>query len=187
MEIQSPAGGGRLQEPCGARERVRVLYGEQVLDHLSLPMRGFLARQGMVFIATADSRGECDCSFWTGSPEFAGALDNETLAYAEYKGTGVSNSLRNISENPHIGMLFVDPFESAAVFHIRGRARIVVNGAIVNRPDLPERVRRDNAGEGGCRPERWVMVDVEEAHLRHSRRMPLREKPDNDLRGKESS
>jgi hypothetical protein len=108
MEIQSSAGRGRLQEPCGAPERVRVLYGEQVLDHLSPTIRRFLTRQGMVFIATADSRGECDCSFWTGSPGFVRTLDNETLAYAEYRGTGVRNSLRNLSENPHIGMLFVD-------------------------------------------------------------------------------
>ncbi len=71
--------------------------------------------------------------------------------------------------------------------HIHGRARIVETGALVNRPYLPERVPRDIAGEGGCRPERWVMVEVEEAHLHHARRVPLPEKPDADLRGKESS
>jgi hypothetical protein len=45
-----------------------------------------------------------------------------------------------------------------------------------------ERVRVLYAGAGGCKPERWVMV--EEAHLHHARWVPP---PEKRLRGKESS
>jgi uncharacterized protein len=53
-------------------------------------------------------------------------LDEKTLAYPEYRGNGVMSSLGNISENPHVGLLFVD-FTDKIGLHVNGRARIVEN------------------------------------------------------------
>ena len=57
-----------LQREHGTTRRAAAFYEKQMLDHLNSTMRDFIARQEMVFIATADSKGECDCSFRAGKP-----------------------------------------------------------------------------------------------------------------------
>ena len=57
-----------LQQHFGTQARAAAFYQHQMLDHLNAEMCAFIARQEMVFIATADSHGECDCSFRAGLP-----------------------------------------------------------------------------------------------------------------------
>jgi predicted pyridoxine 5'-phosphate oxidase superfamily flavin-nucleotide-binding protein len=119
-----------------------------MLNHLNPLMCAFIARQELVFIATADAHGACDCSLRAGLPGFVRVLDAQTLIYPEYRGNGVLASLGNISENPHIGMIFVDFFESTVGLHVNGKAEIMENAALLNRPDVPEEVRQDMAVGG---------------------------------------
>src|SRR5262249_1827317 len=91
--------------------------------------------------ATADSHGECDCSFRAGLPGFVHVLDAKTLIYPEYRGNGVLASLGNIAENPHIGMFLADFLQSTVGLHINGTAQTLENDALRRRPDLPEEVR----------------------------------------------
>jgi uncharacterized protein len=63
-------------------------------------MMSFIARQEIAWIATADSHGECDCSFRAGPPGFVQVLDARTLRYPEYRGNGIMASLGNILDNP---------------------------------------------------------------------------------------
>ena len=49
----------------------------------------------MVWIATADAHGECDCPFRAGPPGFVQVLDDQTARYPEYRGNGVMASLGN--------------------------------------------------------------------------------------------
>ena len=51
-----------LQQKFGSRERATRFYDRQIHDHLTQQMQTFIRRQEMVFIATADARGNCDCS-----------------------------------------------------------------------------------------------------------------------------
>jgi len=44
-------------------------------------MREFIARMEMAFIATADGRGECDCSFRAGPPGFLRVIGDQMIAY----------------------------------------------------------------------------------------------------------
>ena len=149
----------------------------QMLDHLNAAMRAFIAEQEMVFIATADAHGACDGSFRAGVPGFVRVLDAKTVLYPEYRGNGVLASLGNIAENPHIGLFFVDFFQSTVGLHINGTAQILENDAVVVcRPDVPEAVRQDIAVVGGRKPERWVMVEVEEAYIHCSKHIPLLKK-----------
>lgn len=48
-------------------------------------MKEFIARQEMLFIATADLKGECDSSFRAGPPGFVHVIDDRTLTYPEDK------------------------------------------------------------------------------------------------------
>ena len=112
------AGEHVLQQTYGTRARAESFYRNQVLEQLNLVMQEFIARQEMVFIATADAGGECDSSFRAGRPGFVRVLDERTMAYPEYRGNGVLASLGNISENAHVGMLFLDFFDSTIGLHV---------------------------------------------------------------------
>ena len=145
-----------VQDRCGTWERAQAFYDHQWLDYLNPQMRAFIGRQEMVFIATADSQGDCDASFRAGLPGFVHVLDEKTLTYPEYRGNGVKASLGNITENPHIGLLFIDFFEAKIGLHVNGRAQILSSEELLQRPSSPRgcgRTSRLRVGVGqnnGC-------------------------------------
>ena len=181
--MASPGSRGEheLQQRFGTTKRAVAFYNNQVLGHLNPLMQAFIAHQEMLFIATADAHGECDCSFRAGLPGFVHILDEKTLLYPEYRGNGIVASLGNIAENPHIGMIFIDFFESTVGLHVNGTATLMENAALMDRPDIPDEIRQDIAVEGGRQPERWVMVEVEEAYIHCSKHIPLLEKRDKTI------
>jgi predicted pyridoxine 5'-phosphate oxidase superfamily flavin-nucleotide-binding protein len=95
-----------LQDKSGTRQRAEQFHDRQVLDHLNPRMRSFVERQEMVFVATADGVGECDSSLRAGPPGFVQILDQQHLAWPEYRGNAVMASLGNITENPHVRPAF---------------------------------------------------------------------------------
>lgn len=127
----------------------------------------------MVFIATADASGECDCSFRNGPPGWVYIINEKTLAYPEYRGNGVLASLGNILENPHIGMIFIDFFDSAIGLHVNGKARVFKDQKILKGGLFPGALKKDAAQKAGLKPECWVIVEVEEAYIHCSKHIPL--------------
>jgi uncharacterized protein len=157
--VESPGSFGEheLQRRYGSQDRARRFYHRQLLDRLNDPMIEFIGRQEMVWIATADGRGECDCSFRAGPPGFVQVLDARTIRYPEYRGNGVMASLGNICENPHVGMVFLDLDRERIGLHVNGRARIV---------------EADDHGVQRPRVERWVEVRVQEAYIHCRKHLP---------------
>ncbi len=125
-------------------------------------MREFMAKMQMAFIATSDADGECDNSFRAGPPGFIRVLDAKTVCWPEYKGNGVMASMGNLVENPHVGILFVDFFETAVGLHVNGHATIVDNTAMEAFAPLLDRLDFATpahvAPEAKKTPERWVVV-----------------------------
>jgi predicted pyridoxine 5'-phosphate oxidase superfamily flavin-nucleotide-binding protein len=161
------AGEHFLQERYGTTERAERFYSQQMLDHLNDQMREFLSRQEMMFVATADRRGECDCTFRAGPPGFVRVLDRGRLAWPEYRGNGVMASLGNIGENAYAGLLFVDFFRDVIGLHVNGPARVVEDAAMRTAyRDLP------SDPVPGRRPERWVTVHVDEAYIHCAKHIP---------------
>ncbi|WP_416309370.1 pyridoxamine 5'-phosphate oxidase family protein [Saccharopolyspora sp. NFXS83] len=166
-DLPGSAGEHLLQTAYGTEKRARRFYDDQVLDHLNDRMREFIARMELAFVATSDGHGECDSSLRAGPPGFIEVLDDRHLAYPEYRGNGVLASLGNISENPHIGMLMVDFTEDLIGLHVNGGARIVEDAELRElHPDLPVEFDR------GRTPERWVVVEVEEAYIHCRKHIP---------------
>lgn len=163
----------RLQERYGSRSRALAFYRNQMCGQLNEAMREFIARQEMVFVATADHEGEADCSFRAGPPGFVRVLDAKTLCYPEYRGNGVMASLGNISENGHVGMLFVDFMAAKIGLHVNGTAKVVGNDEMRRNSRLTPEVEADLDQTGGRRPERWVLIRVEEAYVHCSKHIPL--------------
>ena len=142
----------------------------------------FIARQEMFFLATSDAQGDCDVSFRAGEAGFVHALGGKILVYPEYRGNGVMASLANITENPHAGLLFVDFIQDKVGLHVNGAARILSNEEVLACPDLADALRADIAAVGGRRPERWVLVTVEEAYIHCSKHIPRLEKVGEEVR-----
>jgi predicted pyridoxine 5'-phosphate oxidase superfamily flavin-nucleotide-binding protein len=167
-----------LQERYDTFKRAAAFYDKQMLDHLNPLMKEYIARQEMAFIATADSEGECDASFRAGPAGFVRVLDDRTVMYPEYRGNGVMASLGNISENGHVGILFVDFFFSGVGLHINGRARIVEASAVDAFAPLLERMAgvdqlHEQVADKKKTPERWVVVEIVEAYIHCSKHIPL--------------
>lgn len=166
-ELPGSDGEHLLQAAYGTEKRARRFYDDQVLDHLNPRMREFIGRMEMAFVATSDGHGECDSSFRAGPPGFIEVLDERHVAYPEYRGNGVLASLGNISENPHIGLLMVDFTEDLIGLHVNGGARIVEDAELrALHPELPVEFDR------GRTPERWVVVEVEEAYIHCRKHIP---------------
>lgn len=161
-----------LQKQYGSADRANDFYEIQMLNHLNDRMVKLIERQEMMFIATADAQGECDSSFRAGPPGFVVVLDDKTLIYPEYRGNGVYASLGNMSENPHVGILFIDFFDSTIGLHVNGKALVVDNGRMMQRVNAQETVCAAMQVVDGPHPERWVQVNVEEAYIHCAKHVP---------------
>jgi predicted pyridoxine 5'-phosphate oxidase superfamily flavin-nucleotide-binding protein len=171
-----------LQQKYGTTQRALRFYDKQVLNYLSPVMKEFITKQEILFIATSDKHGDCDCSFRFGKLGFVRALNDNYLVYPEYRGNGVMASQGNITENPHIGMIFVDFFASTVGLHVNGKAKIVENEDLFKfRKELSQDVIDEMNAEGRFRPERWIMVEIEEAYIHCSKHVPLLKKAEKDI------
>ena len=169
-----------LQEKCNTTSRANAFYRHQVLGYLNPLMQAFVTKQEMMFVGTADRHGEADSSFRAGLPGFIRVLDQKTLAYPEYRGNGVMSSLGNISENPHVGLLFVD-FTDRIGLHVNGRARIVENDEFLSVASASQPIREGIPIATERDPERWVVVSVLEAYIHCSKHIPRMQKIDEEI------
>lgn len=85
--------------------------------------RAFISSRPMMFVATADSSGNPDCSYKGGLPGFVRVVDDRTLAFPDYDGNGMYRSWGNVLVNPAVGLLFLD-FESPRRLRVNGMAEI---------------------------------------------------------------
>ncbi len=125
MNHPGSKGERKLQKKYGTSKSAGSFYNAQMLDYLNSEMQQFISEQEMVFLSTADSKGECDASFRAGPKGFVKTLDSKILIFPEFKGNGVMASLGNISENPQIGLMFIDFYRSTIGLHVNGNAEII--------------------------------------------------------------
>lgn len=98
-------------------------------DHITADDRAFIERLDMFFLATADAAGRPNCSYKGGDPGFVRLLDERTLVFPNYDGNGMYLSMGNASENPHVGMLFID-FENQKRLRVNGTAQRVAADSV---------------------------------------------------------
>jgi len=178
-----------LQSKYGKEFQALTFYKHRVLDHLNSAMQAFIAAQEMMFIGTADRHGNADSSFRAGHPNFVKVLDERTLAYPEFRGNGVMSSMGNISENPHIGLMFIDFAKDRIGLHVNGSARIVEHAEFIRFTEdrsavdtiLGDSMLADLIGKDPGNLERWVIVSVDEAYMHCSKHIPLMRKVDREV------
>ena len=139
---------------------LRALAGEphelarkKQIDHLDEHCRGFIAHAPFVLIATSDAAGHCDVSPKGDAPGFVQVLDDHHLVIPDRVGNKRFDGMRNILENPHIGLLFLVPGRGETL-RVNGRAALVRDPEILATMDVM-----------GKRPLLAIGVEVEEAFL----------------------
>jgi predicted pyridoxine 5'-phosphate oxidase superfamily flavin-nucleotide-binding protein len=179
MNHPGSQGERELQKKYNTGNSANSFYNSQVLDILNPEMQKFIEDQEMVFLSTADSQGKCDASFRAGPRSFIKVLDNKTLVFPEFKGNGVMASLGNISENPQIGLMFIDFLQSSIGLHVNGKAKIITEkeaSQLVNPLDKAEAEK-----DGQHKTKLWIEVKVEEAFIHCSKHIPRLQKKDKTI------
>lgn len=132
-----------------------VLRKEQ--DHLDAHSLGFIALSPMLLISTSGRDGRCDVSPRGDGPGFVRALDQSTLVVPERPGNRRGDSLTNILENPHAGLLFLIPGHGETL-------RVNGHATIFRDPDVLE-----GLSHKGKTPTLGIAVQVEEVFLHCAR------------------
>lgn len=126
------------------------------IDHLDEHCRAFIAASPFLLLATCGAAG-ADCSPRGDHAGFAEVADDRTLLVPDRRGNNRLDSLRNVVENPAVGLLFLVPGVGETV-------RVNGHGWISRDPALLERF-----AIRGAAPKTVLVVRVAEAFLQCSK------------------
>jgi len=141
-------------------EQLRAALGSPVdlavrkaLPKLDKYCRAFIERSPFLALGTANAAGKGDVSPRGDQPGFVLVLDDHSLFIPERPGNARYDTLLNILENPHVGLLFFVPgYED--MLRVNGTASVVYNPVLLARCEV-----------NGKLPKVGIRVDVEEAYL----------------------
>lgn len=112
-----------LQELLGTPSPLAI---HKVIEGLDRHCETFIAQSPCLLLATADKSGNCDVSPRGDQPGFVSVLDRKHLLIPERRGNKRFDSLYNILENPHIGMIFLIP-GLRETLRVNGKAAIIMD------------------------------------------------------------
>ncbi len=111
--------------------------------------RAFIAQSPFVLVSTCSAAGRADVSPKGDAPGFVSVIDDRTLVIPDRPGNRRVDSMRNLLDNPGIGLLFLVP-GTEYTLRVNGRGYIIrdeehLERAAVNgkRPDLAIGVEAD--------------------------------------------
>ena len=123
----------------------------QVSDFLTSRQQDWIRRSDTFFIASFHPQGGADASHRGGFPGFARVKGPRRVAFEDYPGNGMFNTLGNLIANPSCGLLFVD-FDRGHMLQLAGRARVAEDFSVEVDVD---QVRETAHGF----PLRWTFVE----------------------------
>jgi uncharacterized protein len=126
--------------------------------------RDVVARADTFFIASFHPGGGADASHRGGNPGFVRVLSPDSLAFDDYPGNNMFNTLGNLMAHPQAGLLFLD-FETGHVLQLSGRARVGSDFSVAFQVD---EVRETP----GASPLRFSLVAYSPANPRLSHEAP---------------
>lgn len=158
----------RLNEPLTSAEALRSLLGEvylgnvnKVKSRLDDHCRRFIALAPMLFVSSVNRAGQCDVSPKGDAPGFVRILSDTQLAIPDRKGNARADTMLNILENPHVGLIFLIPGMTETL-RINGTAALYTDPGLL-----------DSLAMQGKRPKVAIVVETREIYL-HCGRSLLR-------------
>jgi PPOX class probable FMN-dependent enzyme len=147
-------------DTIGSKAELRERYGApsersllKEMTRLDAHCRNFIAQSPFLVIATTGSDGLGDCSPRGDAPGFVAVLDDTTIVIPDRLGNNRTDSLRNIIDNPGIGLLFLLPGVNETL-RVNGLARITTDAALL----------APLAAQGKA-PRSGLLVEVKQAYL----------------------
>ena len=141
-------------------EELRSSYGQpseravkKSLDRLDRHCRRFIGLSPFVVLATAGADGRVDCSPRGDPPGFVEVLDDRTVLLPDRPGNNRVDSLGNVFENPHVGLLFMIPGVNETL-RLNGRATLTTDPT-----------RLEPLSVKGRMPRSGLLIEVEEIFL----------------------
>lgn len=149
-----------IEHSIASAAELEALYGEpsdrarrKVIYRLDGHCRNFIAQSPLLVIGTAAADGTADCSPRGDAPGFVTVLDDNRLLIPDRMGNNRVDSMRNIVENPNVGLIFFLPGVNETL-RVNGRARIVADPALLA-----------GFAVNGRAPKTAILVEVREAFL----------------------
>lgn len=125
----------------------------KAISHLDDICRAFIAASPFLLIASSDAAGHTDVSPKGDPAGFVHVLDDQHLVIPDRPGNRRADTLTNVLQNPHVGILFLIPGNEDT---------LRVNGTVQIVRDLALRERLTMQGK---MPELALVVHVEEVFL----------------------
>lgn len=123
------------------------------LTSLDRHCRTFIARSPFLLIGTSNGAGMCDVSPKGDAPGFVQVLDDNTLLIPDRPGNRRADTLSNIIDNSHVGLLFVIP-GLGETLRVNGRATVIQDSDVL-----------EPMAVNGRQPLLGIVVEVREAYL----------------------
>jgi PPOX class probable FMN-dependent enzyme len=141
-------------------EELRALVGEpselalkKQIGALDAHCRAFIRHSPFLLLATSNAAGQCDVSPKGDAPGFVLVLDDTHLVIPDRPGNRRLDGMRNLLENPHLGLIFLIPGREDTL-RVNGRAWIVRDPVLLERTAVMDK-----------RPDLAIGVEVEECFL----------------------
>jgi predicted pyridoxine 5'-phosphate oxidase superfamily flavin-nucleotide-binding protein len=117
-------GNRRLQDEFESRRIADRLEEKLARTSFTADDKTFIESVIYFFLATADHKGQPDCSFKGGPAGFVRVTAPNELAFPDYDGNGMFKSLGNLLANPSVGLLFIDMHEKPRRLRVNGAASV---------------------------------------------------------------
>ncbi|MCG2625597.1 pyridoxamine 5'-phosphate oxidase family protein [Bradyrhizobium sp. WYCCWR 13023] len=124
---------------------------KKVIDHIDAHCKAWIARTPFIVLASVGATGAMDVSPKGDQPGFVRVVDEHTLAIPDRPGNHRGDTLRNVLENPGVGIVFIVP-KRREVVRVNGTALLAKD------PDLLSQMAVD-----GKLPNLAIVVRVREA------------------------
>jgi len=142
-----------LEELDAITERASGGAAGKTMHRIDQYARQYIGLSPFCCLATSDGRGHADVTPRGDKPGFVRIIDDKTLLIPERPGNNRMDSLRNIIENPSLGLLFFIPgFEDT--LRVNGRGRVTKDSRLLAESTVD-----------GKTPKLGVIVEVDEAFL----------------------
>jgi PPOX class probable FMN-dependent enzyme len=134
-------------------ETPHPLVVRKQLDRLDRHCRAFITASPFYVIASSDAQGRLDATPRGDAPGSVAVIDDTTLLLPDRRGNNRVDTMMNVAENPHVGLLFFVP-GVVETLRVNGRATITVD------PGQLAALAAD-----GKPPRAAIRVEVEEVYF----------------------